>query len=144
MHTNTSNTEQSCWVQHATKNKMKHHAWGRGATKHCALPLTNWNGYCHAYLNFLTSRKCASCESLRRPPTAHCRPLGCAGEPVGIGQRMLMTVLDYVVFIEITLASPQWRLHRNDTASAARLSALDATVAECQLVGFESMIYLYL
>ena len=42
-----------------------------------------------------------------------------------------------------TPASPQWTLRRNDTASAARLSALDATVAECQLVGFESTIYLY-
>ena len=45
--------------------------------------------------------------------------------------------------IPVTPASPQWTLRRNDTASAARLSALDATVAECQLVGFESTIYLY-
>ena len=45
--------------------------------------------------------------------------------------------------VPVTPASPQWTLRLNDTASAARLSALDATVAECQLVGFESTIYLY-
>ena len=45
--------------------------------------------------------------------------------------------------VPVTPASPQWTLRRNDTASAARLSAPDATVAECQLVGFASTIYLY-
>ena len=45
--------------------------------------------------------------------------------------------------VPVTPASPQWTLRRNDTASAAHLSAPDATVAECQHVGFESTIYLY-
>ena len=45
--------------------------------------------------------------------------------------------------VPVTPASAQWTLRRNDAASRARLSALDATGAEYQLVGFESTIYLY-